>query len=362
MNIPEKKLHTWPRINFLVSHHFMRHNDYYRELALALAKYSNFMVDSGAFSAVMAIKKKQSATDIHEYIDFCKRYYHNNAWQYVSLDVIGNKVRTQNNLDMMFDAGLKPMPVFVVGENYELALRLAEDYNNRICVAGGVKSGDNYIYKRYQNVWKYSNQKALIHGLGFLRWPDVFQLPIATGDSSTSSSGARFGHITYYSKTKGLVRDQWRSLLDRKNRKKERQQNIIAFMKKCGVSVEDMLDPELYRTSLGAPSLFELYATLQYMKHSSEQNFGMFSAFSASGWVLSFLSVLDASNETYFDFKHARELLFELRVKNKTEPEKVIEKACAIMKSKTDWQNTDLLDDNKQQKIMQKKFAAINLR
>src|SRR5690554_1780501 len=95
------------------------------------------MLDSGAFSAW----KMNQPIDLRDYIDFLKQT-DGLLESYVALDVIpgqgGRMVRTYEaveasakasyrNLEIMRDAGLRPIPVFHQGEDFKWLNRLVED-------------------------------------------------------------------------------------------------------------------------------------------------------------------------------------------------------------------------------------------
>lgn len=335
-----------PKNNLLFSYYMLRGKKDFLEAVMALTPYVNVMIDSGAFSDYsQKIKASKSGAThspitVQEYIDICKNLFHGKVWQYVMLDVIGNSEKSRENLDQMFQAGLKPMPVLVTNEKIETILELVEKYNRRVCVAGGVGSPDKYIYKRYQSAYKASQGKALIHGLGFLRWPDVFQLPLATGDSSSSSSGARFGHIARYDKKKGLQKVQWKDFLKAPHKFTE----LLSLMRNCNITTDMLKNPNSYRTSTSIPAMFELFATSKFMEHSYEQGFGMFSAFSTIGWLNMYTSVVASSEDNSFDYP----LAIHYYEKNRKAP---IGEFCKFIDetySKKTKHSVNILNDNQQ--------------
>lgn len=345
------------KINILASHHFLKDSKHFLDLILALSPYANVMVDSGAFSALSTVVKGGDPVDLKSYIEFCKKYYHNHVWQYVQLDVIGNKRVTKNNLEAMYNAGLTPMPVFVVGEDYSRVYELTQQYQPRVCIAGGVKASDAFIHKRYQAAWKHSKGTLLAHGLGFLRFPDTFQLPIATGDSSTSSSGARFGQISVYNRRDGSKRVNWKDVL----KDPIKHARIISFLKKCNVPGESINNPDFYRTHSGIPTLFEMYATLQQMQHSHDKKFGMFSAFATYGWVYGFLCILATADHDGFDYTESAKLHRHIRDLVANKPEKALEEAVSIVQRKTNYKN-NVIDDEKQLEYLKSRYSKISIK
>lgn len=342
------------KMNLLVSHAFLRTDVRFSEYVLALAPFLNLMIDSGAFSNYSAKLKaaknglKYNPITLEEYINAGQKYYHGRVWQYVMLDVIRNREASEYNLQAMLDAGLRPMPVFIEGYAYEQILDLIK-INRRICVAGGVGSADQYIYQRYQKAYAASKGQALIHGLGFLRWPDVFQLPLATGDSSTSSSGARFGHISFYDKRQGTKRIHWKDLLSPKGKNAPYYSELLGKMRSYGITIEQMKNPASYSKMHGIHSLLELFAAVQFQDHATEVGFGMFMAISKSTWLHMLFAVLTALDDNGFDYNqavfwtnHLREMWNE---KNDTGWRKVVDHCINQLMTKTDWQAKTLQDD-----------------
>lgn len=340
----------YPRLNMLFSFHFLRGNEKFNRIVCEIAPYVNVMIDSGAFSnytaMVKASKEGKSVTPISlaEYTTAIKQNYEGRVWQYVMLDVIGNAEETKKRFYQMMDSGLKPMPVLTMGEDFATMEEFCK-YNKRICVAGGVRSSDKYIYQRYQKAFKGSGNKALIHGLGFLRWPDVFQLPIATGDSSTSSAGARFGNLSVYDPKKGYIRCRWQEMLERK----KGSEQLLGTILKSNITVETLANPETYRTSAGITSMFEMYSNLKFQQHSVELGFGNFNALSGSLWLYILLSVLSTTRSSGyfdgFDYLEAVKTLKALQAWHNSDFNKVVDFAIATLSKQTNWQ-VNTIDEN----------------
>lgn len=340
------------RLNLLFSYAFIgdKHTGF-EDLILAIAPYVNILIDSGAFSNLSA-RIKHPGDDfvppitLEGYMKSCSTRYHGKVWQYIVLDVINNPTQTRINLDKMYQAGLKPMPVLTGGMEFEAALEFATSYNRRICVSGGVRSGDDFIYQRYQKAFKASEGKALIHGLGFLRWPDIFKLPIATGDSSTSSGGARFGQMSIYDEQKGLMRLNWQDLFKSVSGKDdERRLKFLGFLRQANVSKEMLLDKESYRTSESVLGFMTLFAMMRMTNHSDRMGFGLFNALAGSLWLMMFMSTLDASHGTCFDYPLA---ISNLRKMRKMWADGEVEKLCHwsedIFRKHTNYERNILTD------------------
>jgi hypothetical protein len=103
----------------------------------------------------------------------------------------------------MVQAGLKPMPVLVMGEPLESVKEFVK-INEHICVAGGVTQPIEFMKKRYASAHAISGGVAKIHGLGFVKLPHFWQTTLFSVDSSSWMAGQRWGIGTQYDRVKGL--------------------------------------------------------------------------------------------------------------------------------------------------------------
>jgi len=86
-------------------------------------KVGSIMLDSGAFSAFRAGRR----IELSAYCEFLERNL-DRIDIYVNLDVIGNAEASMNNLRLMEQRGLSPMPVFHHGEDLDILRRLRDNY------------------------------------------------------------------------------------------------------------------------------------------------------------------------------------------------------------------------------------------
>lgn len=193
-------------LNILFSHAFVRARGEPKKAFDCCAHLSrigklNLLVDSGAFTAF----RSGQPIEVGEYIEWCKSIYHESAWQYVALDVVRDPRATAVNLTAMVAAGLKPMPVQTIGAPMEQVSEMVA-INDHICVAGGIDNPVNWMQGRYNKVFEASGNKARIHGLGFVKWPAMWQCHLNSVDSSSWMAGQRWGHVFLFSPNKGLTR------------------------------------------------------------------------------------------------------------------------------------------------------------
>lgn len=172
------------RLNILISHAHLRNNRANAEvlypLLVELSRRGllNLLVDSGAFTAYTTGRP----IPIEEYISWCKNIYADTAWQYIALDAVANPAGTRSNLNKMLAEGLKPMPVQVMNEDLVKVKELVE-INPFICVAGGVTQPIPFMQARYKKLFELTEGKARIHGLGFVKLPEMWQVPLFSVDS-----------------------------------------------------------------------------------------------------------------------------------------------------------------------------------
>jgi hypothetical protein len=189
----------------LFSYHYVRAVPYLRsfvERLLATGKV-DIMYDSGAYSA----HHSGSQIDLKDYIDFIKASEQiGAAYGYIALDVIENKVETQRNLDAMVASGVRPIPVLTLDEDIRKIKDLAQ-INRRICLAGkSARFGGaiNWFCKRVRECDKLAPDLQL-HALAFVRVPEMYQIPLASVDSSSHNSGFRYGHLFRFDPSSGSL-------------------------------------------------------------------------------------------------------------------------------------------------------------
>jgi hypothetical protein len=182
-------------LNILASYAYLRNDKAFTEMVLFLSEEGmiNLLVDSGAFTAFRSNKP----IDLDKYIGFCKNI-DGKVWQYIMLDVIQNHTLSIENLNKMVDAGLKPMPVWTVTDSVD-SLKNMFKINEHICVAGGVDQPVSKMIHRFRTACK-EVPGIKIHGLGFVKIPEFYKLPLFSVDSSSYSAGQRFGTASVFNK------------------------------------------------------------------------------------------------------------------------------------------------------------------
>ncbi len=199
-------------VDILVSFAYMGNNKKFASLVAEKVRSQeiNLMIDSGAFTAYHTGLKKDFI-NVDNYCKFLETYgcY---AEKYVMLDVIKDEKSSKDNYETMVKRGLKPMYVVTQYDNDFSYIEDTLDINSNICVAGGVNQPMNWCIARYQNVYYNTGNKARIHGLGFVKFPNMFKLPLASVDSSTwSTTSQKFGHAIFWEN--GVRALSWQQIL-----------------------------------------------------------------------------------------------------------------------------------------------------
>ena len=181
--------------NILASYAYLKNQSFLNDLIEnARRKNINLMFDSGAVTLRKAKGADRDFITIDKYCQFIDKFG-DYADKYIMLDVIGKHKESLANYEIMIERGLNPMFVLTHYDNDFDHLRYAVSNNPNICVAGGNFKND-WVKHRYQKAYKETNNKALIHGLAFVKFPDYLQLPLCSVDSiSWYTGGASFGNI-----------------------------------------------------------------------------------------------------------------------------------------------------------------------
>lgn len=297
------------RANVLVSQYYIAGVPHEIATAEVLSHRCNFLVDSGAFSNSNIerglIKGKPVTLD--QYINSCKRYYHNKAWGYITLDVISSHEKTEANYQKMLDEGLTPIPVLSPTSKSDDIFQLAET-NSRVCVSGLTQQTRvNKTIGRIQKAFKETDGKILTHALGLSRYPMCVQIPVATLDSSSMTIGNRFGSLPFFDPKEGFSVGHWSKALEDPKK--------VAIIKDTGISIDDVKNPEMYR-GLGLCTFIPLYSYIKFANYIEDHYKSMFFfALPGSTWVILLAAMYHSmkGRSHGFDLNIAKEKAAELR-------------------------------------------------
>lgn len=206
------------RLQLLVSYAYLRGNPDRLHATSRLADGCELLLDSGAFTdyyvaqKAAAQGKAYTPISLGEYMRDVATFFHGRVYGYIMLDKLKDPEVSRRNWETMVENDLAPMGVWVAGEDVAVT-RDFVSVNPKLCVAGGPKAKRPYARQRYQRAWIATEGAARIHALGYVRWPDMWQLPIASCDASSFASGNRWGRISRFDPLRGVVSIGQRELM-----------------------------------------------------------------------------------------------------------------------------------------------------
>lgn len=288
-------------LNILVSYAYLGKNAKLCDLTFGSSKegISNIMIDSGAFTLFNNTNGKLDWLNIDNYCRFLNEYGRY-CEKYVMLDVINNHAASKNNYELMLKRELNPMFVFTTYDNDYSYLKEAVARNPHICVAGGVTSYRLWMRKRYQDVYK--NTQALLHGLGFVKFPDMLQLPLHSVDSSSWVQSAQvFGLLRYFDEgMKGM------RYIDILNRKIALPQKLKQILDRFKVTPKQFSNLENHKGLYSIATMLSIVAHIEYQKYCKERGLNLFLACAKATDLRDILFIneeLEKNTLTYANFR-----------------------------------------------------------
>lgn len=261
--------------NVLCSYAYLNKDDKFstRFTNLSREGIANTMIDSGAFT-IFNSKTGGKGLDLNGYCSYLERWAPY-VEKYVMLDVIQNETESKYNYETMLTRGFNPMFVFIMADNDMSYLKDACLRNEHVCVAGGVTTKGDWIKQRYQQVFK--NQPCLIHGLGFVKWPDMYQLPLHSVDSASWGHSVVYGLVPWFEPGEGLKTIDNKVLVSGK--KPKLSPGLIEAFEKVKASPREALDYRNYRSGMkGLNAYMSAVAFLEYQKYSYDNGVRVFMA------------------------------------------------------------------------------------
>jgi hypothetical protein len=179
---------------YLLSYHYFKRKDMDALVAdLFAGGKPDLFLDSGAWSAFTS----GVPLDLPAYIEFIRRFGHHFT-VYSNLDDMRNPQATWDNQRTMEDAGLAPLPAFHVGETWDWLEKYAAAYPY-IAVGGMVphRTRRRALTPWIAKVFRIAGHRR-IHGFGATGWEMSLATPWYSADSSSWSSGIRWGEISIW--------------------------------------------------------------------------------------------------------------------------------------------------------------------
>lgn len=287
-------------LNILCSYAYLEKSKAFTNLAmdLSMSGAANVMIDSGAFTLFNA-KQKRDWLTLDNYCRFLDLYGHK-VEKYVMLDVIGNHQKSKDNYETMIKRGYNPMFVFTMHDNDFDYLKDASKNNEHMCIAGGVTTKGDWMRKRIQDSYKATNGK--LHALGYVTYPNIYQLPLHSVDSSSWIQGAQvYGNIPYFDN--GLKSISYRDIL---LGKKKVPAKLIQVLEKIKVTTKEFSNLSNHRGKVSIGTVCSIIAHIEYQQLSKRQNLNLFLAVALSSQLAAIAYVNEhymAGTLTYQNFK-----------------------------------------------------------
>lgn len=194
----------------------------------AIKPSCRWLIDSGAFTAW----KSNQTLDVRDYISFI-RNLKDLPWRYFTLDVIGDKIGTNKNLLVLYDAGLKPIPIFTRGDDPNEIDSLYE-LSDLVGIGGLVGTPGNRGFVK--GICPYIKDRKA-HWLGFNNSSFLYAKKPYSCDSSSWSAGLRFGSIPIY-----LGNNRWAKIV--RKELKSVPVSLKNLLNRYGADANKLRDPK----------------------------------------------------------------------------------------------------------------------
>lgn len=258
----------------------------------------NLMIDSGAFTKFNS-NTQYKHINLESYCNFLK-IYGEYCEKYVMLDVIANEEESKRNYEYMLDEGLNPMFVYTMFDNDYKYLKQAVANNPHVCVAGGVTTKGDWIVKRYQDV--FMKTQAKIHALGYVKYPQMFQLPLNSVDSSSwAQSSQIYGGLVWYDN--GLKIVPHKDILTNKIKPDIK---LIEVLEKLKVTPKVFSNLENHKGGKSLGTLLSIIANTELQKVAKRNDLNFFLSIINERQLLQMIHVNDSWTDgtlTYEKFK-----------------------------------------------------------
>lgn len=180
------------KFNFFRLQTFFHISDHEKKI---LHKYSDFLLDSGAFSFFGGAKVNWNDY-VTTYIDFINKYNVKNFFELDLYAIIGVEETEKLRNRIEKETGKQTIPVFHKRLGIEYYKQLCNDYNYIAISASGMYESKwtRQDPERLKKMVEYANSKKVkVHGLGYTKVKMLSEIPFYSVDSTSWMSGGRFG-------------------------------------------------------------------------------------------------------------------------------------------------------------------------
>ncbi|MGW7708284.1 hypothetical protein [Streptomyces sp. NPDC054771] len=175
-----------------------------RDFVGKLATPTNMIFgDSGAHTA----RTMGLHLTLEDYAAWCRRWDHQ-LTLYANLDVIGGPEATWRNQKRLEEVhGLEPIPVFHTGDPWEYLERYIDEGYTYIALGKLLGNPVKEVLPWIAKAFRIANGRAVFHGFGMTVWRALREFPFYSVDSSTWTSGFRFGVVKLFNTSTGTWTD-----------------------------------------------------------------------------------------------------------------------------------------------------------
>lgn len=179
------------KLPVLISYHYMRQWSDDRIAYVLGNPNCEVLLDSGAFSALNA----GATIDLVEYMEFLHRWK-DKLFGYMLLDKLGDPEVTASNYERMLDAGLRPIPIHVRGDD-EDRMNYLFDRSAYVALGGLRRPKVGWCKPGYITLKMKWAAGRPVHWLGYTRQEMLAAFKPYSCDSSNNDSAAMYGRLIY---------------------------------------------------------------------------------------------------------------------------------------------------------------------
>ncbi|MFE3378734.1 hypothetical protein [Streptomyces anulatus] len=144
---------------------------------------------------------------LEEYAAWCRKW-EDQLTLYANLDVIGGPEATWRNQRQLEDVhGLEPIPVFHTGDPWEWLERYLDEGYTYIALGKLLGNPVKEVLPWIAKAFRIAGDRAVFHGFGMTVWRALREFPFYSVDSSTWTSGYRFGVVKLFDTDTGTWTD-----------------------------------------------------------------------------------------------------------------------------------------------------------
>ena len=289
-------------LNLLMSYAYCGKSNSFNEIMVteSMQGNCNLMIDSGAFT--IHNSKTKSKLNLDSYCKYLELNAHK-VEKYVMLDVIRNDSKTKMNYETMLQRGLNPMFVFTEQDNDWDYLKNAVKNQRHLCVAGGVANKGNWMFKRYQDV--YNKTGADIHGLGFVKYPEMYQLPLHSVDSSTwIQSSQVYGRISHFDN--GIKNEPYKEYI---TGRKKLPILLKRKLEEFEITPKMFLDIENHKGGKSIATLINTNAFIEYQIYSKKLGVNLFLAVNNTAQAKNIFTLNEAMNKKTLTYEKYKQIM-----------------------------------------------------